>query len=91
MFFQELDRGILTKYMTEQPNDHKKPHGVDFIFNFRVPTKSKLRMILTFTYELLPKHLFLTISLVESMCFDQEEPSLGQFSNFSVQKTTLYK
>ena len=91
MFFQELERGILTKYMTKQPNDHKKPHGVDFSFNFRVPTKSKLRMILTFTYELLLKHLFLTISLVESMCFDQEEPSLGQFSNFSVQKTTLYK
>ena len=28
---------------------------------------------------------------MESMCFNQEEPSLGQFSNFSEQKkTTLF-
>ena len=28
--------------------------------------------------------------LVESMCFNQEEPSLGQFSNFSEQKKNLF-
>ena len=75
--------------MKEQPNDHKKPHGVDFSFNFRVPTKSKLRMILTFTYELLLKHLFLTNFLMESMYFNQKEPSLGQFSNFPERKNDL--
>ena len=100
MSSQKLERGILTKYMTEQPNDQKKPHGVDFSFKYQflfslrydsVPTKFNLGMTLTFSYELLLKHLFLTIFLMESMCFNQEEPSLGQFSNFSVQKTTLYK
>ena len=64
--------------MTEQPNDQKKPHGVDFSFKYQflfslgsdsVPTKFKLRMTLTFSYELLLKHLFLTKKLMESMCF----------------------
>jgi len=99
MLSQKLERGILTKYMTEQPNDQKKPHGVDFSFNYQfscslgydsVQTKLKLRMTLTFSYELLLKHLFLTKQLLESMCFNQEEPSLGQFSNFSEQKKYPY-
>ena len=66
MLSQKWERGILTKYMTEQPNDQKKPHGVDFSFNYQfscslgydsVPSKFKLRMTLTFSYELLLKHL----------------------------------
>ena len=84
--------------MTEQPNDQKKPHGLDFTFNYQlfglgsdsVSTIFKLRMTLTFSYELLLKHLFLTNNLMESMCFNQEEPSLGQFSNFSVRKKLPY-
>ena len=53
--------------MTEQPNDQKKPHGVDFSFKYQfsfslgydsVPTKFKLRMTLTFSYELLLKLIF---------------------------------
>ena len=98
MLSQKLETEIRTKYMTEQPNDQKKPHGVDFSFNYQfscslgydsVPTKFKLRMTLTFSYDLLLKRLFLTKQVMESMCFNQEEPSLGQFSKFSVQKNNL--
>ena len=98
MFFSKIREGIPTKYMTELPNDQKKPHGVDFSFKHQlscslgydsVQTKFKLRMTLTFSYELLLKHLFLTKQLLESMCFNQEEPSLGQFSKFPVLKNNL--